>query len=235
MKNPAAHSDVATGPASMRQRRKQARPQELLDAALDLFIERGFAATRSEDVAARAGVSKGTLYLYYPSKEELLKAVVRENLGGLIAEGSEMVDGFEGDTQALLSMLLHTWWQRIGNTPASGIFKVVLTEMGNFPDFARFYMDEVIDPCCALFTRALERGIANGDLRRVNVFETVHLLIFPMLMMCLHRHSIGACFAQGQQLDPEHFIDTHVDIVVNGARPAQPAGPATRGSQRKLA
>ena len=73
-----------------RQRRKQARPQELLDAALDLFVEKGFSATRSEEVAQRAGVSKGTLYLYYPSKEELLREVIRHDLVGEIAEGLEM-------------------------------------------------------------------------------------------------------------------------------------------------
>jgi AcrR family transcriptional regulator len=211
---PAATAVVA--PAS-RQRRKEARPQELLAAALELFIERGFSATRSEDVAARAGVSKGTLYLYYPSKEELLKAVVRENLGSLIAEGSDIAGGFEGDTQQLLALLMHTWWERIGDTPASGIFKIILTEMGNFPDFARFYMEEVIEPGRALFTRVLQRGIDAGELREVNLFETVHVLIFPMLMLCLHRHSIG-CQLPAEALDPHSFIDTHVDVVVSGVR-----------------
>ena len=74
------HVHTATADAGPRQRRKEARPQELLDAALALFVEKGFAATRAEEVAQRAGVSKGTLYLYYPSKEELFKAVVRQNL-----------------------------------------------------------------------------------------------------------------------------------------------------------
>src|SRR5688500_20363035 len=77
-------------PAPTRRRRKEARPQELLQAALELFVEKGFSATRSEEVAARAGVAKGTLYLYYPSKEDLLKAVVRENLSALIAEGGKI-------------------------------------------------------------------------------------------------------------------------------------------------
>jgi AcrR family transcriptional regulator len=226
MKKSAAIPVVATGPASMRQRRKEARPQELLAAALDLFVERGFAATRSEDVAARAGVSKGTLYLYYPSKEELLKAVVRENLGNLITEAADIVGSFEGDTQQLLGALLHTWWERIGDTPASGIFKVILTEMGNFPDFASFYVDEVISPGRALFTRALQRGIDAGELRPINLFETVHVLIFPMLMMCLHRHSLGPCHVPIRELDPHRFIDTHVDIVVNGARRTEPATAA---------
>ena len=88
----------AAPPAATRQRRKEARPQELLDAALDLFVEKGFAATRSEEVAARAGVSKGTLYLYYPSKEELLKEVIRHNVVNQIAEGVEIVRQFEGSS-----------------------------------------------------------------------------------------------------------------------------------------
>lgn len=233
MKKPTVSPAVAIGPASTRQRRKDARPHELLVAALDLFVERGFAATRSEDVAARAGVSKGTLYLYYPSKEELLKAVVRENLGAVISEGVDLAGGFEGGTQELLALLMHTWWERIGATPASGIFKVILTEMGNFPDFAAFYMDEVITPGRALFTRVLQRGIDSGELRPVNLFETVHLLIFPMLMMCLHRHSLGPCQMPMRELDPHSFIDTQVDIVVNGARPAAPAVAAKRLTSRK--
>src|SRR3954471_16441390 len=100
--------------APARQRRKEARPQELLEAALELFVEKGFAATRSEEVAARAGVAKGTLYLYYPSKEDLLKAVVRENLSAIITEGSSIVGGFTGSTQQLLVLLMQTWWERIG-------------------------------------------------------------------------------------------------------------------------
>src|SRR5437762_5286045 len=133
-------------PVSARQRRKEARPQELLDAALELCVEKGFSATRSEEVAVRAGVAKGTLYLYFPSKEDLLKAVVRENLGALIAEGADIAGHFEGSTQELLVLLMQTWWERVGNTQASGIFKIIITEMGNFPDFALFYLKEVMEP-----------------------------------------------------------------------------------------
>ena len=130
----------------VRQRRKEARPQELLEAALALFVEKGFAASRAEEVAQRAGVSKGTLYLYYPSKEELFKAVVRHNLSSLIAEGEEIASSYVGSSSELLSILLHTWWQRVGNTPAAGIHKIVLSEVRNFPELAQFYADEVIAP-----------------------------------------------------------------------------------------
>ncbi len=214
--------------ASTRQRRKEARPQELLQAALELFVEKGFAGTRSEEVALRAGVAKGTLYLYYPSKEDLLKAVVRENLSTLIAEGANIAGNFSGTTHELLVLLMQTWWERIGDTPASGIFKIILTEMGNFPDFARFYLEEVMEPGRDLFSRVLQRGIASGELREVNLFEAVHVLIFPMLMLCLHKHSIGACAQAGASMDPMSFIRTHVDVVVRGLMVRPPERPARR-------
>ena len=227
MKTASSTSGPALAAPPARQRRKQARPLELLDAALELFVERGFAATRSEDVATRAGVSKGTLYLYYPSKEELLKAVVRKNLGALIAEGADIVGNFDGTTQQLLTLLMQTWWDRIGDTAASGIFKIILAEMGKFPDFARFYVGEVIEPACDLFSGVLQRGIDAGELRPCNLFETVHVLIFPMLMLCLHKHSLGACVADASRMDPRSFIGTHIDVIVNGLR-----RPARRAAAR---
>jgi AcrR family transcriptional regulator len=216
----------STPPVHTRQRRKEARPQELLGAALELFVEKGFAATKTEDVASRAGVAKGTLYLYYPSKEELLKAVVRENLSALIAEGATIASGFTGPTHELLLLLMQTWWERVGNTKASGIFKVIITEMGNFPDFARFYMEEVMEPGHRLFTGILQRGIDNGELRETNLFETAHVLIFPMLMLCLHKHSSGACAEMATMMDPLSFIETHVDVVLRGLLVRDDAGAA---------
>ncbi|HMC14934.1 MAG TPA: TetR/AcrR family transcriptional regulator [Albitalea sp.] len=209
-------SPVPAAAPTPRQRRKEARPQELLQAALEVFVEKGFAATRTEEVATRAGVAKGTLFLYYPSKEDLLKAVVRENLSTLIAEGANIAGNFSGTTHELLVLLMQTWWERIGDTPASGIFKIIITEMGNFPDFARFYLEEVMQPGRALFSAILERGIASGELRPVDLFEAVHVLIFPMLMLCLHKHSIGVCTQIGPTMDPRSFIRTHVDVVVRG-------------------
>ena len=98
------------------ERRKDARPQELLAAALDLFVERGYASTRLEDVAKRAGVSKGTLYLYFTNKEELFKAVVRDSIVPCIYEAEMHIAGFDGDTPALLRAIILGWWERLGNT-----------------------------------------------------------------------------------------------------------------------
>ena len=97
-----------------RERRKQHRPGELLEAALDLFVEKGFAATKSEEVAAKAGVSKGTLFLYFPSKEELFKAVVRENVVKTVKEGALEVANFKGSCAELLKTLMLEWWRNQG-------------------------------------------------------------------------------------------------------------------------
>jgi AcrR family transcriptional regulator len=212
-----------------RQRRKEARPQELLDAALELFVEKGFAATRAEEVAQRAGVSKGTLYLYYPSKEELFKAVVRKNLGALIAEGKEAVAQYQGATSELLVELIRTWWQRIGRTRAAGIHKIILAEVRNFPELAQFYADEVIVPADELFCAVIQRGIAQGEFRELPLHETAHALMAPLIFMALHQHSVGACPVQGcGAMDPERMLHTHLDLVLRGlqTRPAAPAAPA---------
>ena len=129
---PSPHSEPKRG------RRKQARPGELLDAALDLFVEKGYAATKVDEVAARAGVSKGTLFLYFSSKEELFKAVVRQNISGRFDEWGEELKNFPGTSSELLHYCFHSWWERVGATKASGLGKLMLSEANNFPEIAAF-------------------------------------------------------------------------------------------------
>jgi len=211
-----ARTDPTAVATPTRQRRKEARPQELLDAALELFVEKGFAATRSEEVAARAGVSKGTLYLYYPSKEELFKAVVRHNLSALIAEGTEIAEAFEGSSSELLAVLINTWWERVGNTPASGIFKIMVSEVRNFPELAQFYVNEVILPAHQLLGGCIERGIRSGEFRDVPIDDAVHVLIAPTIFMCLNKHSFGACPVRGPTMQPDTMLATQLELMLRG-------------------
>jgi AcrR family transcriptional regulator len=215
---------VATAP---RQRRKQARPQELLDAALELFAEKGFAATRSEEVAARAGVAKGTLYLYYPSKEELLKAVISQRLSKEISAGAEQVQQFTGPTSTLLTEVLTAWWQRVFDSPISAVFKLVITEVRNFPEIAEFYLEHVARPGKQLIGRIIERGVRSGEFRPVDVPSAVLSLLLPMIMLCLHKHSLGACTPLEDEVDPHVFIKRHVELVLGGLL-AEPAPAARR-------
>ena len=199
-------------------RRKEARPQELLDAALALFVEKGFAATRTEEIALRAGVSKGTLYLYYPSKEDLLEAVIAQHLSERITEGAALAAGHSGSSIALLRDLLTQWWTALYDSPASGVFKLVITEVRNFPDIAEYYRREVVERAQTLLGDVVRRGIAHGEFRAVDVAAAVQSLVFPLIMLCLHKHSLGACHAPGHEIDAHRFIVQHVDLLLDGLR-----------------
>ena len=199
-----------------RERRKEARPGELLDAALDLFVEKGFAATRVEEVAARAGVSKGTLFLYFQSKEELFKAVVRENISGRFAEWNEEFETFQGTSAEMLRYCMTVWWERVGATKASGITKLMISEAKNFPEITAFYQQEVIDPGQRLIRRILQRGVERGEFRIVDLDYAVYSVIAPMVFLVMSKHSLGACVPQGKALLPERYIASQVDIMLGG-------------------
>jgi len=199
-----------------RERRKQARPGELLLAALELFVEKGFAATRSEEVAQRAGVSKGTLFLYFPSKEELFKAVVRENIVRHQNEGAEEIARFQGPTAELLEYLMLEWWRRYGATRASGISKLVMSEASHFPDLARFFQDEVVTPGHEMVRSVLQRGIDRREFRPVNLELTVHSVLAPLLFLVTWKHAMAPCCPATQPIDPEAFIRHHAQLMVRG-------------------
>lgn len=201
-----------------RERRKEARPGELLDAALALFVEKGFAATRVEEVAARAGVSKGTLFLYFPSKEELFKAVVRETIAGRFGEWNDELDAFQGDSADLLRYTMNAWWERIGMTQTSGITKLVMSEAGTFPEIASFYQHEVIAPGRALLKRVLQRGIDRGDFRPMDLDSAVYSLIAPMIFLLMWKHSMAPCCPPADRLDPQAFLGTQVGLLLDGMR-----------------
>ncbi|WP_082679831.1 TetR/AcrR family transcriptional regulator [Paucibacter sp. KCTC 42545] len=212
----AASSSASPTATPPRQRRKQARPQELLDAALALFVERGFAATRSEAVAARAGVSKGTLYRYYPSKEELFKAVVRNSLAIHIADSASQVALHTGSSADLLRRVMGDWLCQVGQGALGGICKIMLAEAGNFPELAQFYMDEVILPTHQVLGALLRRGIDQGEFRAVPVDETVNVLIGPMLHMILFKQAFGPHQLQGPSIDPPAVLAVHLDLLLRG-------------------
>ena len=209
-------SSSVISPPHKRERRKQARPGELLDAALDLFVEKGFAATRSEEVAARAGVSKGTLFLYFPSKEELFKAVVRDNVVRHQTEGAEEIARFEGSTPELLEYLMLEWWRRYGATKASGISKLVMSEASNFPDLARFFQEEVVTPGHAMIRSVLQRGVDRREFRQTDLDLSVHSVLAPLLFLVTWKHSMAPCCPSTERIDPEAFIRHHADLLVRG-------------------
>jgi len=203
-------------PTARRSRRKEARPGELLSAALDLFVDKGYAATRVEEVAARAGVSKGTLFLYFPSKEALFQAVVRDNIAGRFAEWNAELDEFAGSSAELVHYAMRQWWERIGQTQAAGITKIMMSEGPLFPELAAFYQNEVIAPGHALLRRILQRGIDRGEFHIPNLDWAVYSLIAPMIFLVMWRYSMAACCPSERAIDPLPFIETQVNLLLFG-------------------
>lgn len=224
---PDSQPPASASTAPRRVRRKEARPGELLDAALTLFVEKGYAATKVDEVAARAGVSKGTLFLYFSSKEELFKAVVRHNIAGRFSTWNEEFEQFHGTTSDMLRYCYSSWWQHIGSTRASGIAKLMLSEARHFPEITQFYQREVTEPGQQLIRRVLQRGVDCGEFRPLNLDYAVYAVLAPMLFLILCKHSGDTCLPKAFALSPQTYLETQLDILLHGMR-ALPQSPATR-------
>jgi TetR/AcrR family transcriptional regulator len=211
-------------PLAHRKRRKEARPGELLDAALALFVQKGYAATRVEEVARAAGVSKGTLFIYFPSKEELFKAVVRENISGRLASWQAEFEHFEGSTPDMVRYALQQWWLLLGATGASGISKLVMTEACHFPEIAHFYRQEVIEPGFALIRQILQRGVARGEFEPIDLEYGVYGLVAPMIFLIMWKHGLSTCAQPISAIDPDLFVARQTELLLSGLvrRPKNP-------------
>ena len=202
-------------------RRKAARPAEILSAALDCFAERGFAATRLEDVAARAGVTKGTIYLYFPGKVELFKALVRQELLPNI-ERLEAAAAGPGSAAEMLGRLVAVWVEYVAPSRFAVVPKLVIAEAGNFPELAKFYLREVVQRGLRLLQSVLRRGVEVGELRPVDVEHTAFCVVGPLLLSVLWKHTFDA--HAGRPLDVAALGRAHLDALLNGLR-----RPAARG------
>ena len=199
-------------------RRKQARPAEIAAAALDLFVERGFAATRLDDVAARAGVSKGTLYLYFDSKEALLKQAINEMLLPNVTRVEEMVAGHTGPTIDLIRMMTGILQEMLA-LPITRLPKLMLAEAANFPDVARHLFDHGIDRFQAIHRAIIARGIERGEFRPVDVEWAAQFIQSQFLFLALWTHALGPVIEK--PINIELYVNNLVDFLVTGLQ-AQP-------------
>jgi len=195
-------------------RRKEERPAEIIAAALETFAERGFAATRLDDIAERAGVTRGTLYLYFRSKEELFKAVVRQSIVPIIARGEEMVEHSQDSSAALLAKLLSMMPTAVAGSPVSAIPKLMIAEARNFPDLAQFYLEEVIRRGRRLVTAIIARGVERGEFRPVDMDHVFYCVVGPVLLTMLWKHSFEPY--DGKCLDAQALCQAHLDLLLQG-------------------
>lgn len=206
--------------AAPRQRRKDARPGELMSAALDVFAERGFAATRLEEVASRAGVSKGTVYLYFESKEALFKASVET----AITPALEAAEALAADTRTppaeALRRFVFGWWQMVGSTRLAALPKLLVAESGNFPELSAWFHDNMIRRALRALAGIIEVGIKRGTFRPVEPFLAARIIFAPMFSYIVWRHAFSACMTDLPE--PEIFFNRAMDMLIHGlAEPAE--------------
>ena len=202
----------------VKQRRAPAeRPQEILNAALAQFVETGFAGTRLDDVARRAGLSKAAIYLYFDDKLSLFQGVVRQAISANLMTVETMLTAHRGPVAELLPRILEFMAGRIEDTPMASIAKLVIAESRAFPEIGHFYLNEVIGRGLPLLEGLIVRGIKQGEFRKVDPAMTVRSLIGAMLLAGLWRtvfEPIGA-----EKLDVRAMARHHADLMLHALRP----------------
>lgn len=196
------------------QRRRDARPAELIDAAFELFSEQGFAKTRLEDVAKRAGVSKATIYRYFDNKEALFGAMVQAIVTPRFHQAELLVDAFEGTSEDLFKTFFRLVKGALDG-PFPPMIKLVISESGNFPELGELWVEMVVRRIFGIISRIIERGITRGEFREVEPSVITPLVGAPVLMLAVMRQT----FAPGAlPVDPDRVLEAHLDLLLRALR-----------------
>lgn len=197
----------------LRRRRKAERPGEILDAAFDAFSERGYAGTRLEDVAARAGVTKGTIYVYFPTKEKLFEEMVRSHSAGLLADADAIRARAQGTSADKLRVLTEFFFNRcVEDRRGREMMRFMIAEGKCFPQLVAEHYRDFVTPMMAMVAALLEEGVKAGQFRADLNSETVKIVIAPTVFLSMAR----LIFGDTLPLDKPAFIAAHIDVVLNG-------------------
>lgn len=197
-------------------RRKDARAPEILDAALACFAAKGFSGTRMDDIAARAGITKGTIYLYFDSKEALFKALARQSIGVQIDAVKAQIVASDAPSADLLRLVLTGMGEFARTSDRVVLPRVLLAEAGTFPELAEFWRREIIDRGLGLFETIIRRGVARGEFRDVEPGHAARVCAAPFLVIVFWRTVFGQF--DDKPYDYAGLIETHVQTLVQGLR-----------------
>jgi AcrR family transcriptional regulator len=198
------------------------RPRQILEAALAIFGERGLACSRLDDIAKRAGLSKGTIYLYFPNKEELFREVVRQTVIAQIeCAERELADAASLTATETLVQFVRRYWDFLRSPTFAALFRLVHAELGNYPDLARFYSREVVERTLRLLAGLLERGMANGEFRRMDPAVAARM-IGPLLVMHAMWSNHKDIFTSTANKTDEQVLDEVLSFYLHaiGSQPA---------------
>jgi len=213
-RNPDSGDERGESAGARWRRRKEARPQEILEAALGVFAEKGFAAARLEEIAARAGVSKGTIYLYFESKEAVFRALIQDRLASRVGGMADMLPGYTGSSAELLADLIRTFGAVMSTSDLVVLPKMVVAEAGNFPELARVYREEVINRGLALIGDIIERGIKRGEFRNISRTHAARLVVGPLMIIAIWRTTFSKF--DDEPYDYLGLVDAHIETLLRG-------------------
>jgi AcrR family transcriptional regulator len=207
------------------------RPGQILQAALEVFGERGLAASRLEDIAKRAGLSKGTIYLYFPNKEELFREMVQHTVVSQIEQREQLMSAASGTATELLVLFMRDYWKFIRSAQFAPLFRLIHAEIQNFPDLATFYSREVVARGHRLMSTIIGRGVQSGEFRQLDPAVAARMLASTFVMhglWCTHRD----CFESVAQKTDDQVLSEIIDFYLHAIRPsgAQQSAPRTAKS-----
>lgn len=202
---------------SVKTRRSSRRPSDILSAALDLFTERGFNGTRMEDVAARAGLSKAAIYLYFKDKNALLEALVRDMVLTRLSAARDLAEGHQGPASELLKSVMGFMAGQMTGSRLPDMIKLVISESRAHPEIGRFYLDNVINQGLPFFEAIIRRGVERGEFRAVDPHLAVRGMVASILFTAIWRSVFEPLGAE--TLDVEAFIEHQQDMLLRGLKP----------------
>lgn len=199
---------------SKRELQKEARRNEIIDAAFAEFTSRGFTSTRLDDVAERAGIGKGTIYLYFDSKESLFEEVVRQNLFPARDAAANLVAEFTGSASELLTLHLQNFYSLLKNEKVPPLMAMVIGEANRFPKLTDFIFREMISKNQEIMKSIIRRGIESGEFRETNIVTYTQILIAPAVISAIWKLQFETILP----IDLDEFAQTHIDIILNGLK-----------------
>ncbi len=198
------------------QRRKDKRPVEILTAALGLFVSNGFASTKIDDIAKQAKVSKGTVYLYFESKESLFKQMVHQIMVPKISEVEEYISTYQGSQVELLKLVIRRWWQTIKESGLTGVPKLIISEADKFPELTQYYMKEVIHRVQSILIRILKKG------KKLNEFSDIEPVLCARVIMSslvyFSMWDVSLKKYDHKDLNVEDLIEQQISILLGGIK-----------------
>lgn len=204
-----ARSSATAAPRARSQDERQNKLNAILDAALEVFSEKGFAEARLDDVARRAGVAKGTLYLYVSSKQALFETLIRSGIAAPIQSMEARILASDAPTRTLLKMLFGFLVEEVLRTKRREIARLILSEAQRFPEIAALYHREVVSRGLSLLRHIAQRAVERGEFRADELVRFPHLVIAPGIVALLWTN----LFERLEPLDIEAMLDAHLDVL----------------------